>query len=326
MTHASLRFDDTRFTLDSFAPIAVTTRSGFDESLHFGAGVVLDEHGEVESQIGDVDVVVYPRSCLKPIQADAMVAAGLSLEADQLAVACASHSGEPQHLDTVQSVLAGSELSVADLGNTVARPYGTAARAALRDAGVPPSSLQQNCSGKHAAMLATCRANGWPTEGYLELDHPLQQMITTHTATLTGEPVAHVGIDGCGAPTHAFSLRGLARAFGALARGSQVATAMRAHPELVGGTGRDTTDWMRAVPGLMAKEGAAAVMAAALPNGRAVAYKISDGNDDARKAVMAEALRRLGVDDATLTEHADIATVDVLGHGDVVGRIVPLEW
>jgi L-asparaginase II len=320
------RFEETRFTRESFAPVAVATRSDLEESLHFGAGVVLDADGAVESEVGDASLVVYPRSCLKPLQADAMVAAGLRLTTVQLAVACASHSGEPQHLDTVRTMLAASNLSEDDLANTKSRPYGATAREALRAAGVSPSSLQQNCSGKHAAMLATCRINGWSIDDYLAVDHPLQQMITAHVEELTGEPVAHIGVDGCGAPTHAFSLRGLAIAFGTLARDSQVARAMRAHPELVGGTDRDCTDWMLAVPGLIAKEGAAAVMAAALPDGRSFAYKIADATDDARKVVMLEALRLLGVDAATVAANAQIANVELLGHGRPVGRLVPLEW
>ena len=320
------RFEASRFNLNSFAPIAVATRSGFEESLHFGAGIVLNEDGTADAEVGDADLVVYPRSCLKPLQADAMVAAGLRVTNEQLAVACASHSGEPWHLDVVREWLSESGLSEDDLANTIARPFGKMARHALRAADVPPSSLQQNCSGKHAAMLATCRQNGWPTDGYLEIDHPLQQMITAHIVALAEEPIAHIGIDGCGAPTHAFSLRALARAFATIARGSQVATAMRAHPELVGGTDRDCTEWMRAVPGLIAKEGAAAVMAAALPDGRSLAYKIADAADDARKAVMPEALRLLGVDPGTIAASSPIADVEVLGHGRPVGRLVPLEW
>ena len=320
------RFEGTRFSRESFAPIAVSTRSSLEESLHFGAGVTLDADGAVESEIGDADLVVYPRSCLKPLQADAMVAAGLHVTTEQLAVACASHSGEPRHLATVRDLLASVDLTEGDLANTVSRPYGAAARRALRAKGVPPSSLQQNCSGKHAAMLATCRVNGWPIDGYLAVDHPLQQMINAHIELLTSEPVAYIGVDGCGAPTQAFSLRGLACAFSALARGSKVVAAMTAHPELVGGTERDVTDWMRSMPGLIAKEGAAAVMAGALPNGRSFAYKIADATDDARKVVMLEALRLLGVDAATLAANEQIANVAVLGFGHPVGRLVPLEW
>jgi L-asparaginase II len=263
------------------------------------------------------------------LQADAMVAAGLDLPTDQLAVACASHSGEPQHLEVVRLILSDSGLAEEALANPPARPYGQVARAALRDAGVAPSALQQNCSGKHAAMLATCRVNGWSTDGYLAEDHPLQQSISAHIETLAGEQVTHVGIDGCGAPTHAFSLRGLANAFAALTRpdhDQRVARAMRAHPELVGGTDRDVTRWMQAVTGLIAKEGAAGVMAAALPDGRAVAYKIADGSDVARQAVMPEAMRLLGVDAEVVERLAQETAVPVFGGGGTVGQLVGLEW
>lgn len=318
--------DATRFTDSTFEPIALAIRSGFDESLHFGAGVVLDEHGEVEYSIGDPGLVVYPRSSLKPMQADAMIAQGVELAAESLAVACASHSGEEQHLDAVRRTLASSDVSIDALANTPTRPSGEAAREAAFRAGIEPSSLQQNCSGKHAAMLATCERNGWALDGYLDIDHPLQQAVLAHIGALAGERVSHVGIDGCGAPTHAISLRGLARAFATLARGSLVADAMRAHPNLVGGTGRDVTTWMSAVPGLIAKEGAAGVMAAALPNGRAVAYKISDGCDDARKAVVPKALRLLGVGGDVIQRVVPTVRVDVLGHGEPVGRLRPLDW
>lgn len=323
------RFDDTRFDAASFAPIALATRNGFDESLHVGAGVALDANGAVDAGIGDHDLVVYPRSCLKPLQADAMIAAGLDIAADQLALACASHSGEPHQLEIVCSLLSRVGLDEHALRNTAARPYGAAARAALREASVAPSPLQQNCSGKHAAMLATCRLNGWSIEDYLDVDHPLQRAITAHIETLAGESVSHVGVDGCGAPTHAFSLRGLAKAIASLTlpgRDPRIADAMRAHPELVGGTGRDVSAWMRSVPGLIAKEGAAGVMVAALQDGRSVAYKIADGSDAARQAVMPEALRLIGVDEDVIAATAHDTAIPVLGAGVPVGRLVALDW
>jgi len=324
------RFDQTRFDAATFEPIAVATRSGFDESLHFGAGVVIDDAGAVESEIGDGALAVYPRSCLKPMQADAMVAAGLALPLEQLALACASHSGELQHLNTVRATLNTAGFDEAALRNNPDRPYGGAARLAAFEAGVAPSSLQQNCSGKHAAMLATCQVNGWSVDDYLDVEHPLQQAISARIELLAAEPVRHIGTDGCGAPTHVISVRGLANAFARLAQGSAVADAMRAHPELIGGSGRDVTAWMRAVPGLIAKEGAAGVMAAALPDGRAVAYKIADGSEAARQAVMPEAMRLLGVDRHLIEEVVETAASDsavtVLGGGAPVGRLVGLEW
>lgn len=266
----------TRFD-DAFAPIAVATRSGFDESLHHGAGVAVGTDGTIVAAVGDPSLVVYPRSCLKPMQADAMIALGLELPDELLAVACASHDGAPMHLEAVAAILSTVGLGEADLQNTPARPLHAPCSV---DA---PSSLRQNCSGKHAAMLATCVVRGWPTVSYLDRDHPLQVAITAHLEDL-GCTVHHVGVDGCGAPTHTLALDDLARVFGTLASGdAAVARAMRANPDMVGGSERDVSLWMGAVSGLMAKEGAAGVMAVGLGDGRGAAFKIADGSDLARR-------------------------------------------
>jgi L-asparaginase II len=310
----------TRFD-DAFAPIAVATRSGFDESLHHGAGAAVGGTGTIVASVGDPTLVVYPRSCLKPMQADAMVALGLELPDELLAVACASHDGAPMHLAAVATILSTFGLGEADLQNTPSRP--------LCDpcSSEPPSSLRQNCSGKHAAMLATCVVRGWPTTSYLDADHPLQVAITAHLHDL-GCTVHHLGVDGCGAPTHALALDDLAQVFGSLASGdAAVARAMRAHPEMVGGAERDVSLWMDAVPGLMAKEGAAGVMVAGLVDGSGVAFKIADGSDPARRAVTPQALRHLGVDvDGAGADTRDRVVVPMLGHGEPVGRIEALRW
>ncbi len=309
------------------SPIAVATRSGLEESVHHGAGVAVGSDGAVVASIGDADLVVYPRSCLKPMQAHAMLGVGLELDEAQLAVACASHDGSTAHLDMVRSILDRYGLDESDLANTPARPAGAAARAAAREAGVEPSPLQQNCSGKHAAMLATCRVNGWSIEGYLDRDHPVQVAIATGIESL-GAVVRHVGVDGCGAPTPALSLRDLAEAFTLLARpDTPIVRAMTRHPEMVAGPTRDVTLWMQAVPTLVAKEGAAGVMAAGLADGRALAFKVADGSDAARQAVVAEALRAVGVDiDDMAPATVERVAVPVLGHGRPVGRIHALEW
>jgi L-asparaginase II len=178
-----------------------------------------------------------------------------------------------------------------------------------------------NCSGKHAAMLATCLLHGWETGGYLEQDHPLQKAVRSGVEELAGERVQHVAVDGCGAPQHALSLRGLARAFTALVRGHrEVADAMRAHPWHVGGTDRDVTALMERVPGLVAKDGAEGVFAAALADGSAVVLKIEDGGGRARTPVLVAALRHLGV-----TGLDDLATTPVLGGGRRVGEVRAVE-
>lgn len=300
----------------AFAPVAVTTRSGHEESVHFGAGVVLDSDGSVIGAIGDPDVEIYPRSSSKPMQADAMLALGVELSSQQLALACASHDGSPTHLGVVLSTLASVGLDSSALDNTPSFPLDPAAHDAALRAGESRSALAMNCSGKHAAMLATCIRNGWPIEHYLDRSHPLQRAIDAHIDGLAG-PVVGVGVDGCGAPAHVITLTGLARGFASLARAQgPVVAAMTQHPELVGGERRPVTRLMRAVPGLMAKDGAEGVFAAALPDGRAAAVKISDGASRAAALVLAGALACAGVD----VDPAQLGE-PMLGHGEPVGRV-----
>ncbi len=309
------------------APLAVGTRSGFDESLFHGAAVAVGADGSVTASVGDPTVPIYPRSALKPLQATAMVELGLELPDDLMAIVCASHDGAEMHLEAVTRVLRAFDLDVTDLGNTASYPLAESANLAARRAGVPASPLQQNCSGKHAGMLATCRLNGWPLEDYLEPGHPLQVAITA-SIRRHGSCVHHVGIDGCGAPTHVLALDDLARSFAALARSrSSVVSSMVARPDLVGGPTRDVTIWMRAVPGLVAKDGADGVMAAALPDGRAFAVKVAGGHDGARQAATVQGLRAIGVDvDRVAADAVAAVRPVVLGHGREVGSIEGLAW
>jgi L-asparaginase II len=189
----------------------------------------------------------------------------------------------------------------------------------------PPSRLAMNCSGKHAGMLSACVAAGWPTEGYLDPEHPLQEAIAARLADAGEEPVAAVVVDGCGAPQHALPLTGLARGVLSLVRssgegtpGRAVADAMRTHPWLVAGTGREDTGLMQAVPGLLVKGGADGVHVAAVPGRGAVALKIDDGGDRARTPVLTAGLRRLGVPAEAL---APWLLGPVLGGGQPVGEI-----
>jgi L-asparaginase II len=266
---------------------------------------------------------MLPRSCAKPLQAAGMLRAGLEVDPEQLALVCASHSGEPRHLEIVRSLLASAGLSESDLDNTPGMPIDDEARRAMIRAGEGPSRIAQNCSGKHAGMLATCVAAGWPTAGYRDPRHPLQLSLRSTVEELTADRVTATVVDGCGAALFAVSLSGLARAFARLATAPpgtpehRCATAMQTYPELVGGRGRDVTALMTGVPGLVAKDGAEAVFAAAMPDGRSVAVKIADGGDRARVPVLVSALRSLGVEAAVL---ADLETVPVLGHGDRVGE------
>lgn len=301
-----------------FELVAITDRSGFDESRHHGVVVALDGGGAVVTELGDVHAPVYPRSSNKPLQADAMVRSGWRPTVEQLALACASHSGTERHIAVARSTLAAVGLTEAELRNTSDLPIDRAAAHAVIASGGAAAPVLMNCSGKHAAMVATCRLNGWPTETYLDPHHPLQQLITERIAELAGG-VVHIGVDGCGAPAHVMSLRGLAEAYRTLAMESgDVWAAMTTFPELVAGERRDATRVMRLVPGLMAKDGAEGVFAAALPDGRAAAVKIADGAGRAAGVVLAAALRTVGVDvdPAALGE-------PILGHGEPVGRVRP---
>jgi L-asparaginase II len=309
------------------APLAHVVRSGFVESVHHGSVVVLGRDGEVVVSAGEPQAPIFARSSNKLVQAVAMLRSGLDLDGELLALASASHSGEDFHLDGARRILAGAGLTEADLQNTPDLPYDEDERRAWIRAGRQAVPLAQNCSGKHAAMLATCVAAGWPTATYRDPEHPLQGAIADTLTELAGEPVVATGTDGCGAPVMAQSLTGLARSFRALAtapaasEAGRVAAAVRAHPEYLGGTRRDVTALIRAVPTLIAKDGAEAVYAAALGDGRAVALKIADGGQRARPVVMAEALRLAGVpaSDLEFLRHAP-----VLGHGEPVGAVVAL--
>ena len=303
--------------------IAEVTRDGFRESVHRGRVVGLDAGGAVVLAYGAVTDPVLLRSCAKPLQAVGMLRAGLDLAGARLAIACASHDGTDAHLAVVRAILTAAGLDEGALANAPLLALEPRAAAVQLLAG-GPDRLHHNCSGKHAAMLATCVTNDWPVEGYLAGSHPLQQALLAAVEDLTGEAAAHVATDGCGAPIVAVSLVGLARAFarigaapGASPEG-RVAAAVRAHPAVLGGDARGVTRLLRAVPGLVAKEGAEGCFAAALPDGRAVAVKVGDGGDRAALPVVVAALRALGADTAALAALAEVA---VLGHDRPVGAI-----
>lgn len=303
-------------------------RSGFRESLHRGSVLVTGPGGDTVLALGAVDTPVFPRSSNKPMQAVGMLRAGADLRGSALAIAAASHSGEPAHVDQVRALLAGVGLSEADLGCPPDLPLNSAAARDLLAAGGKAARVYMNCSGKHAGMLATCVAAGWPTGEYLDPAHPLQVALATAVRDLTGEPASPVGVDGCGAPLFALSLRGLTRAFARLVTAApgtperRVADAMRAHPHLVAGTDRDDTLLMGGVPGLLVKGGAEGVHVAVLPSGAAVAVKIDDGAARARMPVLVAALHRLGVRASVLDA---LAEAPVLGGGHPVGttRLLP---
>ncbi len=305
-------------------PLVEVVRSGFVECLHRGSAFALDADSTPAVEVGETRVPVFPRSSNKPLQALAMLRAGMDVDDADLALVAGSHTGEDVHVDRVRGLLARAGLTEEALACPPDLPADRAARTAAIRAGLPPSRVFMNCSGKHAGMLLACVAAGWPTDGYVDPEHPLQRLTRSTIEELSGEPVAAVGVDGCGAPVMALTLAGLAGAFSRLITAEpgtparRVADAMRAHPRLVAGTGREDTVAMDAVPGLLMKGGAEGVHAAALPSGAAAVVKIDDGAARARMPVLIGALVRLGVDPDAL---AGLARAPVRGGGREVGEV-----
>ncbi|MGW0776560.1 asparaginase [Streptomyces sp. NPDC002835] len=306
-------------------PVLVeVVRSGFVEGHHRGSLVVLAADGSVETAVGDPALPVFPRSSNKPMQAAAVLRAGLDIDGERLALAAASHSGEGFHLELVRKMLAGYGITADELQTPPDLPLDPAEAETYLAAGQVRDKVTMNCSGKHTAMLAACAVNGWDRTNYLDPAHPLQQLVRTVVEEAAGEPVSAVGTDGCGAPLMAVSLTGLARAFrhfvlaGPGSAERRVADAMRAHPEYVAGTRRPDTWLMREVPGTLSKMGAEAVQAVALPDGRALAFKIDDGATRALGPVLARALRLMGVDAPVVDR---IGHMPLLGGGVEVGSI-----
>jgi L-asparaginase II len=313
------------------APVVVAeiVRSGFVEGHHYGSLVCLAADGSVEWSIGVVESQILPRSCNKPIQALGMLNAGLDLDGQLLALACASHSGEPFHVEGVRRILTGAGLDESALQTPPGYPLDDEARVDYIRAGGEPSSVTMNCSGKHAAMLATCVVNGWDTDTYLDPEHPLQVAIKATFSALTGEPVDVVAVDGCGAPLLSTSLVGLARAFRTVSLAEsgpehRIAEAIRHYPEWTSGSRRDEAELLRAVPGAIGKAGAESCYVVALADGRAVALKTDDGAPRVRPVLMAAALERLGVPDEQGVDGTGVRRTGVFeltGGGRPVGCI-----
>jgi L-asparaginase II len=310
--------------------LAEVVRSGFVESRHRGAIAALAADGSVLLAAGTADVPMFPRSSNKPFQAAAMLRCGLRLDGELLALAAASHSGEDFHVAGVRAILASAGLTEDDLQCPPDYPLDEQSQRAMIAAGADRDRVHMNCSGKHAAMLATCVAAGWPTESYRDPGHPLQVYIRDTIAGLAGEPVAAIGVDGCGAPLMAISVAGLARAFRAVVLAEPgsaeraVADAMRAHPEWTSGTARPERALMLAVPGLLLKSGAEGVEGFALADGRAGAFKTEDGTARGRVPVTVGLLRGLGAENEPGADRdalAALATSPVYGGGQVVGEI-----
>jgi L-asparaginase II len=289
-----------------------TTRDGLVESAHHGAVVVADAQGEVRWSVGEPALRTFPRSSLKPFQLLALVERGgverFGFTRPEVAVMAASHSGEPLHVSLVESVLAKIDARPEVLACGVHPPLHVGSAADLVRAGQPPSALHNNCSGKHAGMLALARLLDAPLDGYLHPEHPAQRVIRDCLVEVLGLDSADLpyGLDGCSAPAYAVPLDKMAGGYALLASSpgafSTIAEAMRAHPEVVGGTsGRADTELMRRPRRLVAKGGAEGYFCVGHPDGLGLALKILDGDPSgrARSAVAVGVGLRFGWLDAS---------------------------
>lgn len=269
-------------------PLATLTRGGMEESFHSGVAVLIDPDGNILQELGNSRSAIYPRSALKPVQALAMRELGLDLSGPELVLSMASHLGTKEHRSLVESLLAKNGFSEDNLQCPVANPSSIAAK------GDPASRLAMNCSGKHAAFLATCKINGWDTENYLEPEHLLQKAFRAKVEQLSGETVHGTTTDGCGAPLFAISTFGLAKAIsGFVTAGSEIFEAAKATPWVIGD--HDTADAVFLEHGLMAKIGAEGVFVVGLDTGEALAIKIGDGNLRAAPLVALRLLEKNGL-------------------------------
>jgi L-asparaginase II len=258
-------------------PISVLVkRGGAVESTHrVHAAAVRD--GNIVAEAGDPGLVTFMRSSAKPIQAQPLARAYPDLPTEELAIACASHLADPNQLAAAEALLARAHAHEDDLE--------------CGAEGNPPRRINHNCSGKHAGMLAVCKARSWPTQGYRLADHPLQEELLAEVERAAGVPPEATAVDGCGVVTFALPLSAMAVGFAAV--DMRVADAMRAHPDLIRGERAADTRLMRALPGWIAKGGAEGLMCAA-GDGVAVALKAEDGAARALRPALAAFLGRLG--------------------------------
>ena len=279
-------------------------RTDVVESRHLVHAVVV-ENGVVVEEAGDTMTVAFLRSAAKPFQALPLVRARDDLTTEEIAIASASHLAQPAQLDAVRALLARASATEDEL-----------------ECGPEPTKLEHNCSGKHAGMLALCRAEGWQSTGYRHADHPVQRACAAEIAAAAEVSQAELetAVDGCGVVTFALPLERMALLFARLEQregGAEVAAAMRTHPELIRGAGAPDTLLMQGLEGWTAKGGAEGLLCACGPGGLGLALKVVDGSGRAVGPALAELLRRIG--------HA-VAGLGVAGlensRGDRVGEVV----
>jgi L-asparaginase II len=323
------------------APLIEITRGAFVESLHHGHLAAVDPAGHVIAQLGEIETTTHYRSAAKPFQAIPLITSGAAdyfqFTAQQLAVINGSHSGEAEHLTVVKSILDKIGLSAEALQCGTHMPFDDVATKQLRAVGQAPHVLHNNCSGKHAGMLALATYLRHPIESYLDPEHPIQRIIRITLSRFTAVPYDDIGVavDGCSAPVFITSVKAMARSYAQLVSGSikdaalqpaaaRVVNGFIEHPGMIGGTrNRLDTDLMRAAQGqIISKVGAEGVQLLGVlpcerfPHGLGIAIKVEDGDiKRARDPIVIETLRQLGLlDDAQLAQLAPYAHATIYNH------------
>ena len=333
--------------MSRFRQVATVERGGLSTSWHHGAAAVVTPEGRLVARVGSETVETYLRSAAKPFQALPLVEAeGVerwSLSKADLALICSSHQGTPAHTTRVEALLSRADLPVSELRCGAHWPFDVESCRRLRAAGLEPSSLHNNCSGKHAGLLLACRILGDPLDSYLDPDHPLERRILESLALCCRLDVSDigVGVDGCGMPCFRMSLEAASRGFAALADPSaaalpepvalalgRIADAMTDSPEMVSGPGTFTTRLMEVTAGrVLGKEGAGGLYGVAVrgPVALGLVVKIADGADRARPGVVLDLLRQLGsLSAAELGQLSDFHRPKLVNaRGEEVGQIVP---
>jgi L-asparaginase II len=312
-------------------PLVRVVRSDLDESVHFGDVAVVDASGDIVAWAGDPDALLFARSSMKPLQATVSLSfAPFDFPPREIAVMCASHNAEPVHVEAVRALLDRAGIPESALQCPAVRPWDEETAASRPER----ATVNSDCSGKHAGMLAACVAQGWPMDSYRSPDHPLQQAVLRTVLLVTGLHEVRVGVDGCGVPVHGMRLRDMARiharmgdppAWGDAERHVRRATsAMLAEPYMVAGRNRVETAVMQTAEGVVVKGGAEGLMCAAVPErGIGVAVKVRDGSARASGPAIIKTLIHLGVlHDGAVHALSSFARPPVLGGGKPVGELV----
>ena len=321
-------------------PLTISTRGTHVESVHRGIFAVADPRGRIVHAAGDYRQRTYLRSSAKPFQAMSLLITGAAdafgLSDEEIAIVCSSHSGQPEHVQAVTHLLTHVGVSPDSLQCGVHAPLDHAAAQRLVAEGVKPTQLHNNCSGKHAGMLATCKLMGWPLETYLDPSHPLQLLNLETLTAFTGLRADEIefAVDGCGVPAHYIPIGKLATAFARLATGegvgdtyqsaaTRIRTVMQAYPFLIAGTGRFDTDLMIADSGtIVSKGGAQGVEGIGLlTSGLGFGLKIADGTSSSIGPVSVHVLDLLGAFNGEQRDWiADHTEVVIRNHaGAIVG-------